>query len=164
MRTLVPVAMTLMLAVLVAPPARACGDKFLVSGRNHRYNQSKPPVRMASVLMFLNAGAGDRALADSDLRSTLRDIGYKVRVAADEAALAKQLRNNKFDIVVSDLADADTVQGALALAASKAVLLPVVGGPAKDKPAAGGFEHVLSLPSAPDDIQSVIQDTLSLQK
>jgi DNA-binding NtrC family response regulator len=154
------------LLTLLASAAFACGDKFLVAGHNPRYAQVRAPVHPASVLVFRNKMAGVRkALSDPEIKSTLEGMGHKVKVVDDAASLEKTLKSKKYDIVIADMADTGPAQSAIQTTSSKATLLPVMYNPSVSEFAVAKTEYktLLQMPSEPNQIISVIQDTMALR-
>jgi hypothetical protein len=96
---------------------KACGDKLLVLGRGVRF-QSDIPVQPASILIY--------KLNNPGLLSVLREAGHKIQAVEKREDLEAALKAGKYDIVLTVLADAGSLEGVVASAPSKPFLVPLV--------------------------------------
>jgi CheY-like chemotaxis protein len=152
---------------LAASAAFACGDKFLVAGHSPRVAQIRGFQHPASVLVFRNHVAGVRnSVGNPELKSSLESAGHHVKVVDDAAALESTLKSKKYDVVIADMSDTGPVENAIRTALSKAILLPALLNPSVAEAAVAKteFKCVLKMPSEPNNIISVIQDTMALRK
>jgi len=152
--------------VLASDPLFACGDKFLLLGRGTRYERSPAARQASAVLMYVNpASQLSRTLAALSVDATLRKAGYRPTVVASVDDLDKALRAGRWDLVVADAADSETVsQHARGSAAPRVV--PVLNKPTKTelKQAKGQFRTVLDTPSRSGAFVDVIDDEMDLRE
>jgi DNA-binding NtrC family response regulator len=148
----------------MATAAVACGDKYLVTGVRPKYRQAKGAKTVASVLIYRNlAVRKGRAITDEDLVATLRKVGHKVQLADDAGSLKKSLTSSsKYDIVVADVDDSRVASETVDMASSKATVLPIIYRPTPDAEKALKMQYacMLKMPTAPNNIVSVIEETL----
>ncbi len=123
-RTLLTCGLVSALMLVSAISAGACGDKLLVLGRGVRFQTVTQP---ASILLFIHAGSpGSVVVSDPKFQSALRDAGHKLHPVESQLELDEALKTGRFDIVLTDLADAAALEQPVQAAPSKPVLLPVV--------------------------------------
>jgi hypothetical protein len=93
---------------LAAAPADACGDKLLVIGRRvKRVPSAKHP---AVVLLYMRPGSALPAAAkEMHLEATLRQAGHRVDTVKRADRLRGELASGRYDFVLTDLADAESV-------------------------------------------------------
>ena len=112
---------------LVPEAAAACGDKFIVLGRGVRFQTVHAAANPASILLYMNPDsrlpAADRAY---QLQATLRLAGHKPAAVETSREVTAALGSHSYDLVLGDLADAATLNEALAGAASKPMFVPVL--------------------------------------
>jgi hypothetical protein len=103
----------------------ACGDKFLVIGRNtKRIPKAHHP---AVVLLYLRPGSSLPAAAkEMKLGATLLQASHTVETATDEGALRESLAAHHHDFVLVDPADAAVLERLNGTAASRPQVVPVV--------------------------------------
>ena len=103
---------------LVPEAAAACGDKFIVLGRGVRFQTVHAAANPASILLYMNPDsrlpAADRAY---QLQATLRLAGHKPAAVETSREVTAALGSHSYDLVLGDLADAATLNEALAGAA-----------------------------------------------
>ena len=90
---------------LAGTEAEACGDKFLVVGRNvKRVPKARHP---ASILLYMRAGSQlPQAAKEMRLEATLRQAGHNVAVVAEDTLLRQQLATGRYAFVLADISDA----------------------------------------------------------
>ena len=111
----------------------ACGDKFLLVGRN--YGLSRAYSSYASMYpgtILLYAPGAKPGKSPSTVQKTLTRAGHQVRLVTDAGVLAAELRAGKADIVLADFANFEPVE-ALATAGSTAKTLYVISETDKKK-------------------------------
>jgi hypothetical protein len=134
---------------VLAPDARACGDKFMVLGRGvrQRIPRAKHP---SAVVVFARPGspAADAARA-AHLEAVLAKAGHRVSDAASAEELAAALRNGGA-VVVAGLADVEAAAEQARAVAPHARVVPLVDKKRDDhKAARARFPHVIIVPGAP---------------
>ncbi len=131
---------------LAGMSASACGDKLLALGRGVRFQTDTPP---ASILLYMHAGSpGSAMLSDLKFQSSLRDAGHKLHAVGNREELEEALKTGRYDIVLTDLADATALEQPAQSAPSKPVLLPVIYNGTKAQ-AAAAERHYGCLLKAP---------------
>lgn len=143
-------------------PAQACGDKLLLLGRGVRF-LSDTQTQPASILLYMNrTSPGYGALSDPKLQSALREDGHKLYAVSERKELDEALVSGKYDIVLTDVADATELENSLRTATSKPVLVPVVykGTTGDAKRAKSLFGFVLKTPSRTGYYCSVVNSAM----
>jgi hypothetical protein len=103
----------------------ACGDKFLVVSRNTRYKHASLPRAPAAILIYANPASNlPRALANVPVEATLRKAGYQPTSVAGEKELDEALARGRWELIVADQAECESLRGRLSGDAA-AALLPV---------------------------------------
>jgi hypothetical protein len=107
-------ATVLFAAVFMAqggPGAEACGDKFLRVGRGARYQRAYVAVHPATILLLARPGSSVAASV-RELEPALKRAGHKPVLVEDRSAVAPALSRERVHIVLADLEDASSVEGA----------------------------------------------------
>jgi hypothetical protein len=109
--------------VLVSAVAWGCGDKLMLimGGRSSQIKPAHP----ALILAYPGQTASAALIRDLQLQSALKKAGHRIQVVEDSAALENALKGSKYDVVMTDVVDANEVNQRVLSAASKPVLLPV---------------------------------------
>ena len=107
-RMLAALAVAFVLFCLAVTETYACGDKFLVVGRNvKRVPKARHP---ASILLYMRAGSSlPQASKEMKLEATLRQAGHDVSAVAEDTLLRQQLATGRYAFVLADLSDAAEV-------------------------------------------------------
>ena len=88
----------------------ACGDKFLVVGRGTRYQRPKD-ARPASVLIYARPSSSlATTWKNPNVESTLKREGHRLTTAETSEQLSAILSSGRFDVVLTDGADASEVE------------------------------------------------------
>jgi hypothetical protein len=115
--------------------AFACGDKIVVFGRGVRFRSAYAAANPASILVFMNASSRLPALdRQFHIVSILKLAGHKPVEVESPEELTQALRLSTYDVLLLDLADADSVRGQIDRLPVKPAFLPIVD---RDKVAAG---------------------------
>lgn len=102
----VSVGLVVACALLGQPLAlMACGDKFLVASRGTRFQRAGLARRPAALLVYAAPGRFATALQNLGVLDALRKVGYTPTAVTDRAAFDRALRDQRFDLVLADLAD-----------------------------------------------------------
>jgi hypothetical protein len=144
--------------------AEACGDKFLRVGRGARYQRAYVAVHPASLLLVARPGSSVAA-ALKELEPTLKRAGHKSVVVKDASAVAGALDRGQFNIVLADLKDVPTVEGATTRTNGARVdVLPFVEQPTSAARAAveGDFHCVAEVPGKKTDVLGKIDELMEL--
>lgn len=108
------IAASALALAIPAMPAQACGEGQFNMGRGMRYQGYLAP-RPATVLVYDQDPTQRRSIYQG-----LNRAGHHLTVARTADDLARALRSKHFDVVISDLGNADAID------AAPARLLPVV--------------------------------------
>lgn len=149
-------------ALLGSTQAEPCGDKFLVVGRGMRYQRLRA-THPASILIYANPGSrAPAALKALQLESNLKLAGHKPLAVDDTAALDDALRAGSYDLVVSDLADADALVLRAQSAASKPRIVPMLLNPTAQEQAEARnrFGLIIKAPGKSKELLKVIDDAM----
>src|SRR5436309_904894 len=108
-------------------PVQACGDKFLLVCRGVAYHRAYAAVYLASIVVYAwpqrNA---TKAIRDPRLQGNLKQAGHRVLLVENAVALAHTLQSERIDLVLTDIADAESASTEAAGSASKPTVLPVM--------------------------------------
>jgi hypothetical protein len=123
-------------------PLFACGDKLVLLGRGIRFQRMIATKHPATILVYLNPGAGISA-ADREyqLRSLLKLAGHKPRAVSTPGELTKEIGSGIYDLVLADYADAAALAKQIDAANPKPGLIPVMYNPSADQRAAVEKEY-----------------------
>lgn len=136
------VALAALAGVLLGSgPLSACGDKLVLLGRGIRFQRMLATKNPATILVYLNPGAGI-ASADREyqLRSLLKLAGHKPRSVATTSDLTREIGSGSYDLVLADYSDVPALKQLLP-AKSKAGVIPVIYNPTVDQRAAAEKEY-----------------------
>jgi hypothetical protein len=117
---------------LTAAVALACGDKLMLS---MRVRTSQVRSHPAAILAYPGHNASAALIRDIQLQPAVRKAGHRFQVVEDPAGLESALRNNKYDLVLADVAYARELSRQVSAAPSKPVLLPVAFQASKEEQA-----------------------------
>jgi hypothetical protein len=137
----------------------SCGDKFLNTGRGTRLQQA-PRGRQESILIYANSASDvPAALARASVENALRVAGYRPKAVSLAADFERELSQDKWDLVVVGLADAE----ALTKRGEKVGILPVVlkATAVQLKAAQKEYPVVLTKPATSDGLVRIVYDSLS---
>lgn len=120
----------------------ACGDKLVLLGRGIRFQRMIAAKHPATILVYLNPGAGISA-ADREyqLRSLLKLAGHKPRAVATEAELTKEIGSGSYDLILADYSDVAILEKQIPSAKPKPGLIPVMYNPSAHQRAAAQKEY-----------------------
>jgi hypothetical protein len=128
MKNAVRWALTVMaIVVCFSTTAFACGDKIVVFGRGVRFRSAYAAAHPASILIFMNAGSRLPALdRQFHIVSILKLAGHKPVAVESPEELTQALRQSPYDVLLLDLADADSIRREIDPLAVKPAFLPIV--------------------------------------
>jgi hypothetical protein len=123
-------------------PLFACGDKLVLLGRGIRFQRMIATKHPATILVYLNPGAGISA-ADREyqLRSLLKLAGHKPRSVATATELTREIGSGNYDLILADYSDAAALERQIPAAKPKPGLIPVMYNPSADQRAAAQKEY-----------------------
>lgn len=129
--------------------ASACGDKLLVLGRGIRL-EALLGNRPAKILAYQHAGThGADLITNPQFQSAIKGAGYQLRVVRDTEELEVALRVGKYDLVVSDIADANALESTLQSLPVAPTLIPILYQPTKADLASAEKRYRYVLKSSP---------------
>jgi hypothetical protein len=127
-------SLLLFILVLVPGPfAMACGEGMFNSGKGLPFQSYLAP-RPADVLVL----AESEAAFGNALYTGLENAGHRIVVVTSTEALQREMRQHRFDIVISSLRDVDQVLAGSDELESIPKLLPVVARNERNTPAVRG--------------------------
>ncbi len=134
MRGSVPILSVALMFLKGPGAAEACGDKFLLVGRGVEFRRAYAAVYPASIVIYAQPqGRVGKAIRDPRLQNDLKVSGHRVVVVESDTALARTLEEDKVDLVLTDVADAERLSKQALAAPSKPTVLPVMYNPTKDE-------------------------------
>jgi hypothetical protein len=120
----------------------ACGDKLVLLGRGIRFQRMIATKHPATILVYLNPGAGiSSADREYQLRPLLKLAGHKPRTVATATELTREIGSGTYDLILADYADSATLEKQITAAKAKSALIPVMYNPSADQRAAAEKEY-----------------------
>jgi hypothetical protein len=115
--------------------AQACGEVMYRMGGALRY-RAFITHHPANILVYIGPSTLAHASTDNaKFHDNLEHAGHKVTLIKDEAALAKALATQSYDVVITYAGDVDLVTSQLTKVQREPVLIPVLDRNAKDEKA-----------------------------
>lgn len=141
----------------------ACGDKFLRVGRGARYQRAYVAVHPASLLLLARPGSSVAASL-RELEPTLKRAGHKPVVVKDAAAVPEALERGHFNIVLTDIKDVPSLEGAARKTGTHVDVLPFIDEPTPEAraSAAAGYRCVAEVPGKKADVLGKIDEIMEL--
>ena len=102
----------------------ACGDKFLVASRGTRYQRAGQARETASILIYLPPSSTLPKAFERVSEDVTRKAGYRLINVSNATELEQALRQGGWDLLLTDLADVQTVRGRVS-GASAPTVIPV---------------------------------------
>ena len=102
----------------------ACGDKFLVASRGTRYQRAGQARETASILIYLPPTSTLPKAFERVSEEVTRKAGYRLINVSNASELDQALRQGGWDLLLTDLADVQTVRGRVSGTAAP-TLIPV---------------------------------------
>lgn len=115
----------------IAPPgltdANACGDKLLRIGKNFRNNQRFVKERPARMLIYTPPNSATLpGAAAAKIQDYFLKVGHKPLAVGNINKLNEALKSGHFDLILTDFADAATLQRQVGASPSQPSVLPVL--------------------------------------
>jgi hypothetical protein len=171
MRRLI-ILLSVIVLLLSASLAIACGDKLLVLGRGARF-QVQTADYPASILFYVNPNApGSEKVEFTHLQGIMRQAGHRFRTVRGREELAIALKTARFDIVLADFEDASRLEKMIEASPSQPLLLPwiyqetkadVQRGKLSLKQAKEQYRFALSAPFKVGNFLSTIDRTMEMK-
>jgi hypothetical protein len=89
----------------------ACGDKFLVASRGTRYQRAGQARETASILIYLPPSSTLPKAFARVSEDVTRKAGYRLINVSNTSELEQALRQGGWDLLLTDLADMQTIRG-----------------------------------------------------
>ena len=126
MRAYLAVLSTAAVLLQTTNTTQACGDKFLLVGRGIEFHRAYAALYPASIVIYARlAGDAAKAIRDSRFQASLKQSGHRVVLVESDAALARALED-RVDLILTDIADAERLSREASVAPSKPTVLPVM--------------------------------------
>jgi hypothetical protein len=160
--TMRKIVFVLILSTITLPgmiDANACGDKTLRVGRGIRFHQMFASRHPSAILIYSPAIPGGKAAQLSDY---LRKVGHRPYAVYDVAHLSEALKSGHYDLVLSDLAEADNLQKQAASSSPRTAVVPVVYKRSKAEEAATArhYKFIVKNPTNGDDFLAAIYQVM----
>jgi len=157
MRRVVSVLALLFLVVSAAYP---CGGKYL--GRNAA--KARPAVRPASILILAKHSRANAKL--KSMVKILEQSGHKVKAVVDSDEVVTALKSGKkYDIVMANISDMETLAQPLKAASKNVVPVPIISKNSKeDSRKAKQYQCAVKMPSKSKEINKEIGKALKLKE
>ena len=150
------------MCLLSIAPADACGDKTLRIGKGCRYQRTMHPV---GVLIYLPASTPEATEFQSlapELQKVLKRQNHKARTIRGADTLGEVLSSGQYEVVLTDLAEAETVQKQIDNSRSKPVIVPVASRETAAQVAAAHkqFKYIVKNPKSGDQYLEAIEEAM----
>ena len=109
-------------------PANACGDKTMRVKTGLRYYQSQATKAPSTILIHSPALPAGKA---TELRDFLNKVGHKATAIDDIGRVSNDLRTRHYDLVLTNLAEAPSLQKQVNSFTPKTIVVPVLLKPSK---------------------------------
>jgi hypothetical protein len=166
MRKPLDAAFLLSVCGLLSTAAFACGDKLVLTIGNLRFRQVNESRRPASILAYTprNSRVAD-VVKELEQQSAAKHVGLTFYSLDDPGRLDEVLRARKYDLLLVDAGDADTLERHAQSVPSKPVVLPVVYQSSKSAAAEAEkkFHCVLTAPNSPGRYLSAIDRAMEFK-
>jgi hypothetical protein len=115
----------------IAPPgltdANACGDKLLRIGRNFRFHKKAAKELPARMLIYTPPDSKTLpGRAATQIQTYFQEVGHKPLAVQNIDELDRALKSGQYDLILTDFADAATLQRKVEGSPSQTVILPVL--------------------------------------
>lgn len=144
----------------------ACGDKYLNLGLGTHYHRSAAERHAAAILVYADTGSElSRLLTGLSVEAAMNKVGYRPAIAASSSELDAALRARKWDVIVVDGRDTQSVVQRLQKTAAPHVV-PVLTRPTKDelKRAEKIYDTVLNTPTRNRAFVDIVDDAMDLHE
>jgi CheY-like chemotaxis protein len=152
--------------VLSASAVMACGDKLMLLSGMTRLRQVYSRAHPASILAYTRTNSVvPGVVRQLEHEPNLAQTGYKLSTVADPLKLDEALRIGKYDLILVDVADADSLAQQVRSAASMPLMLPIVYNSTKieAKAVEKKFRCVLKAPASPDHYLAALDEALEIR-
>jgi len=145
MRKLAFVLIASIIGVCPMQLANACGDKTMRVRTGLRYFQSQAALHPSTILIHSPALPAGKA---AELRDFLNKVGHKATAIDDVRQVSNDLRTRRYDLVLTNLAEASNLQKQVDSFTPKTIVVPVLLKPSKaEEQAAAQYKVKVKNPS-----------------
>ena len=166
MRKPLDAAFALAIGALISTTGFACGDKLVLTIGNLRFRQISESPHPASILAYTprNSPVGE-VLKQLEQQPAGKRVGLTFHSFDDPARLDEMLRARKYDLLLVDAGDAESLEREAQSVASKPVVVPVVSQSSKAAAAQAEktFHCVLTVPNSPRSYLSAIDRAMDFK-
>ena len=144
--------------------ANACGDKLLRIGRNFRHHQNIVKLRPARMLIYTPPNS--RTLpgtAATQIQNYFQKVGHMPLAVESIDKLIEALKSDHYDLILTDYADAATLQRQVEGSPSQTVVLPVLYKRSKSEQTAAARQYPV-LVKNPQDARDFLQAIYNVMK
>jgi hypothetical protein len=152
------------LILLFATPGLACGDKVLALSRALKLRYVS--AHSASILVYARDGSPSAAaMLDATLQSTLKKSSQVLKIVSDPAELVQVLDRGKYDLILADAGDAESLERQLQASTLRTVVVPVLSQGTKTEAStlAKHYHVVLNVPSKAASYFSVLDEAMEIK-
>src|SRR5262245_30114516 len=153
MRKLVVVLVTTLLIQLGMPHANACGDKTMRVKDGLRYYRTQIARHPSMILIHSAALPAGKA---NELRDFLNNVGHKATSLDDVGSIKNNLRNAHYDLVLTNLAEANELQKQVESFTPKTAVVPVLLKEPKSEEKAAAQQYKVIVKNPKDGLDFVI--------
>ena len=144
--------------------ANACGDKLLRIGRNFRFHATYAKKRPARMLIYTPPNSTTLPGAKAaQIQDYFQKVGHKPLAVENIEKLNEALKSGHYDLVLTDFADAATLQRQVQGSPSQTVVLPVLYKRSKGEEAAAAKQYPVMVKN-PKDASDFLQAIYNVMK
>ncbi|MGH9971919.1 MAG: hypothetical protein ACREBG_29580 [Pyrinomonadaceae bacterium] len=139
--------------------ANACGDKTMRVGRGLRFYQLQASKNPSSILIHAPALPSGNA---SRLKDFLKAVGHKANTFDDVNRLNQDLKPGHYDLVLTDLATAPSLERQVAALSPQTVVVPVTFKQPKSEEAAAARQYkvIVKNPKYAEDFLAAVNQVM----
>jgi len=157
----------LVVSVWATDHLAACGDKYLNLGLGTHYHRSPAERRAAAILVYAGAGSElSKLMTTLSVEEAMKKAGYELAIAGSSAQLDTLLHARKWDVIVVDGPETQTVAQRVQNTAGAPHLVPVLTRPTKEqlKQSEKVYDTVINTPSKNRVFVDVVDDAMDLHE
>lgn len=142
----------------------ACGDKFLVASRGTRYQRAGQAREAASILIYLPPSSSLPKAFERVSEKETKKAGYRLVNVSNTNELDQALKQGGWDLLLTDLADGQTIRGRVT-GASAPLVVPVAYQPTGTELAQAkkDYQKVLKGPIKTHAFLAALDDVLAFR-
>ena len=148
--------LVLTVATITAPcltDASACGDKLLRIGRNFRFHRTFAKKHPARMLIYTPPNSTTLPGAKAaKIQDYFQKIGHKSLAVENLDKFNEALKSGQYDLVLTDFADAATLQQQVESSPSQTVVLPILYKRSKGEESAAARQYPVMVKNPRDAV------------